>query len=95
MTRPGIGDPREPTGRCGYSTCTAEIHAYRLFCWPHWRRIPVALRERVARLQTRRYHQLTAGEVLDASRQLLAEATAAIDASYTAATSIRATEGTP
>jgi hypothetical protein len=85
MTRPAIGDPREPTGTCRYRACGEQIHAYRLFCWPHWRRIPVTLRDRLARLQTQRFHAVDAGAIPEESRGLLDQAIRAIDAQYAAA----------
>lgn len=37
------------TRRCGLAACRQEIPAARLFCLPHWRRLPAEIQDRIKR----------------------------------------------
>lgn len=65
--------------RCRYRRCGAAIQPHRLFCWPHWRLVPVRLRRRLARVQWAAFRDANVGDRRQVLR-LVNEAILAIDA---------------
>jgi len=45
---------RTPTGTCAVPGCGQAVQRHRFFCWPHWRVIPVTLKQHLGRIQLRR-----------------------------------------
>lgn len=78
---------------CAYGGCTTTIQSHRFFCWPHWRCIPLPLRQDLAAAQSRRFATRDAGPLRPELERLLASARTAIAAHLAqraAATAVRA-----
>ena len=43
-----------PTATCAVPSCGQAVQRHRFFCWPHWRVLPVPLKQHLGRIQLRR-----------------------------------------